>query len=264
MGELKVKDKDIVIPGEILATGMDYLPAGAAIREKEEIVASHLGIVSLKDRLVKVIPLTGRYFPKKGDTVIGKIIDITFSSWIVEIGCSNRAVLNVRDATSDFIERGEDLRQYFTFGDYIVAEVLKYSPTQGAIDLSTKGPGLHKITKGKIIRVTPSKVPRIIGKQGSMISLIKDATACRIIVGQNGTIWISGEDIGMEQLAEKAILAIEEKSHTSGLTEEIKKLLDEGKPKKAIPAKKPITQVEAKKPIKKKSEVKKEVKKVKK
>ena len=39
MGELKVKDKDIVVPGEILAVGMDYLPAGGAVRENESIIA---------------------------------------------------------------------------------------------------------------------------------------------------------------------------------------------------------------------------------
>lgn len=260
MGELKIKDKDIVIPGEVLAEGMDYLPAGAAFREGEKIIASQLGITSVKNHLVKIIPLTGKYFPKKGDTVIGRVTDITFSSWIVDIGCSNKALLNLRDATSDFIERGEDLRQYFDFGDYIVAEVMKYNEVQGAIDLSTKGPGIHKILKGKIMNITSSKVPRVIGKQGSMISMIKDATQCRVIVGQNGTIWISGEDPENERLAQKAILMIEENSHTSGLTEEIKKLLDENKQATPAPAKKaePAKAApKAEKKVAKKAEVKK-------
>lgn len=242
MGELKVKDKDIVIPGEILAVGMDYLPAGAAFREEDKIIASQLGITNLKDRLVKIIPLRGKYFPKKGDTVIGKVTNITFSSWIIDIDCANSAVLSLRDATTDFIERGEDLRQYFDFGDYLVAQVLKYSEAQGGIDLTAKGPGLHKINQGTIIRVTPSKVPRIIGKQGSMISLVKDATACRITVGQNGLIWVNGEDPDKERLAIKAIKTIEEKSHTTGLTDEIKKLLDQGKKPE------PVKKLETKKP----------------
>jgi len=78
-----------------------------------------------------------------------------------------------------------------------------------------------------MIDVTSSKVPRIIGKQGSMISLIKNATNCRIVVGQNGKVWISGDDPGKEMIATEAILKIEQEAHTSGLTDKISAFLKE-------------------------------------
>ena len=176
----------------------------------------------MSGRLIKVIPLTGKYAPKRGDVVIGKIINMSFSFWYVDVGCANDAVLALQ-GTPEYIEKGADLSQYYNFGDVITAKVS--SVTRGVVEISMKGPGLRKLSSGKLIRVTPSKVPRIIGKQGSMISLIKDKTGCRIIVGQNGIVWIQGEP-EMEFVATDAIKLVDEKSHLEGLTDEITKYLE--------------------------------------
>ena len=91
-----------------------------------------------------------------------------------------------------------------------------------------KGPGLRKLEEGRIITVNAHKVPRIIGKQGSMVTMIKQYTDCRIIVGQNGVIWIQGSPEG-ELLSVKTIKEIEEKAHINGLTEMIKNFLENNK-----------------------------------
>lgn len=225
MGELIAKDKDIVIPGEVLATGMDFLPGTGVFREGENIVSSQLGLVSISNRLIKLIPLTGKYVPKRGDTVIGKVVTMTFSNWFVDIGCSNEAVMSLRD-TPEFIDKGADLSQYYNFGDVIVAKIEKV--TRNAIDLTMRTPGLRKLGPGKLIKVTASKVPRIIGKEGSMITLIKDKTGCKIIVGQNGVVWIQGTPEA-EMLAQQAINLIQEKAHMEGLTDEVSKFLEKAK-----------------------------------
>ncbi len=58
-----------------------------------------------------------------------------------------------------------------------------------------------------------------------MISMIKNATDCRMVVGQNGLVWIDGEP-EKEIIAVKAIRKIEAESHVSGLTERIKVFLE--------------------------------------
>ena len=226
MGELLVKDKDIVVPGEELAKGIDFLPAEGAFREKESIIASQVGLVSVNARLIKVIPLSGKYVAKRGDIVIGKIVDMSFNNWFVDIGCANEAALSVRD-TSEYIDRGADLSRYYNFGDVIVAGVNKV--TRSNIDLTMKGPGFKKVTSGKLIKVIPSKVPRIIGKLGSMVGMVKEQTNCRITVGQNGVVWLQGEPEN-ELLATRAIKMIDENAHKEGLTDEVKSFLEkEGK-----------------------------------
>ena len=218
---LIIKEKEFVIPGDVIAEGIDYLPAQGVFRDGDKIIAEQIGIVHVDNRLIKLIPLTGAYKPKAGDAVIGQVVNISFNGWSVDISSSNLALLSVRDGSSDFIERKSDLSRYFDFDDFIIAKISNVGKGN-LIDLTMKGNGLMKLPEGRIIDVSPSKVPRIIGKQGSMIALIKDLSGCRINVGQNGKAWISGENL--ERVIE-AIRLIEKESYLSGLTEKIEKLL---------------------------------------
>lgn len=224
MSKLLAKEKEIVVPGEVLAQGMDYLPSVGTYREGEEIIAGRLGLIYIDGRTIKLIPLSGKYTPKRNDVIICKIIDINFSGWRVDTNSAYSAMLSIKDATSDYIQKGADLTQYYNLGEYIVAKVINVT-SQKLIDITMKGPGLHKLKGGRIIEVSPYKVPRIIGKQGSMVGMLKKATNCRIIVGQNGLVWIEG-DPDKELLVERTIRKIEQESHLTGLTDTIQKFLE--------------------------------------
>ena len=224
MSKLLVKEKEIVIPGQDLVDGMDYLPSQGTFREGNKIISNYLGLVSISERFIKVIPLSGRYMPKVDDIVIGRVMDMGFYGWLLDISCAYKGMLSIREISA-FIERNEDLTKHYDYGDLVVARVIKVTK-QKSIDLTTKGPGLKKLISGKIIEVTPSKVPRIIGKQGSMINMIKEKTNCDILVGQNGRVWIKGDSRGKEILVTNIILKIEQESHIDGLTEKIKKVLE--------------------------------------
>jgi len=227
MSSINVKDKDISVPGEVLAVGMDSFPGLGTYREGENIVAARLGLVQLEGRTIKLIPLSGRYIPKKYDTIIGTIIDVNFSGWRLETNSPYSAMLSMKEATSQFITRGADLTKFFDIGDNVACKIVNVT-SQKLVDVTMKGMGLHKLKGGRIINVASNKVPRIVGKQGSMVSIIKDATKCNITVGQNGLVWINGTPEG-ELLAVNAIRKIEEESHLSGLTERVKEFLDKEK-----------------------------------
>jgi exosome complex component RRP4 len=81
MSEINVKDKEISVPGEILAVGMDVLPGNGTYRDGENIIANRLGLAMVEGRTIKLIPLSGRYIPKTNDTIICKVIDVSFSGW---------------------------------------------------------------------------------------------------------------------------------------------------------------------------------------
>jgi exosome complex component RRP4 len=100
------------------------------------------------------------------------------------------------------------------------------------VDLTMRENGLYKIESGLTMKINSSKVPRVIGKSGSMINLIKESTNCNIVVGQNGVVWIRGEDIDSELLAKETINLITEKSYIEGLTDYIKEFLETKKSKK--------------------------------
>lgn len=229
MGKLLLKEKSIIVPGEEIASGMDYLPGFGTYRDQDKIIANRLGLLNIEGRAVKITPLSGQYIPKRGDTIIAKVEDVSLFGWRLDTNSAYPAVLPVKDATSDFISRGADLTSYYNFGDYLITKITNVT-SQKLIDITMKGPGLRKLDEGRIIKVNAHKVPRIIGKQGSMITMIKQYTDCRIIVGQNGIIWIQGQPEG-ELLVVKTIKEIEEKSHIPGLTDWIKKFLEKNKKK---------------------------------
>ncbi|MFH1275632.1 MAG: exosome complex RNA-binding protein Rrp4 [Candidatus Woesearchaeota archaeon] len=223
MSEISVKDRDIVVPGEVLAEGMDYLPGDNTYRENERIYSKVLGLVSVSGRVLKITPLSGPYVPKIGDKIIAKVIDITMSGWRVDTNTAYSAMMNVRDASSRFIKKEEDLSKINAIGDYLVVKVTNVT-SQRLIDVSMREPGLHKIKGGRTIEINSQKVPRVIGKQGSMITLIKTKTGCDITIGQNGLVWIKGTPEG-ELKAVEAIKLVEQRSHTEGLTDQIEKFL---------------------------------------
>lgn len=224
MTKLLKQEKEIVVPGEELAEGIDFLPSSGTYRDQDKIISSKLGMVSVNKNILKVIPLTGRYIPKLDDVVIGKVIEIGFYGWSIDIGSAYPATLSIREAT-EFIDKGEDLTKYYDYGDMVAAKVVKVT-RYNSIDITTKGPGLKKLSGGKIIEVTPSKVPRMIGKQGSMISMIKESSGCNLLVGQNGRVWVKGPSLEKENIVTDIIMKIEQESHVDGLTDKIKKSLE--------------------------------------
>lgn len=225
MTQIQVEEKQVVVPGELLATGMDLLPGFGAYRKEENIYANRVGLVSINGRAIKLIPLTGKYLPKRDDVIVGRVTDITMSGWRIDTNTAFSAMLNVRDASNAFISRSADLSKILAIGDYVMCKITQVT-TQKLIDVSMKGPGLRKLYNGQLVKFSPNKFPRIIGRQGSMVSMVKHATGCHIYVGQNGLIWISGEP-KMEVLAARVIQMIETYAHTSGLTERVKAFLTE-------------------------------------
>jgi len=75
------------------------------------------------------------------------------------------------------------------------------------------------------VEISHSKVPRVIGKGGSMISMIKSYTKTQAFVGQNGRIWIDG-DVKDAVHAVRAIHMIDENAQAAGLTEAVKAYLE--------------------------------------
>ncbi|MBI5390440.1 RNA-binding protein [Candidatus Woesearchaeota archaeon] len=225
MSQLLVQEKEIVVPGETIAEGMDYIPSKGMYRSGEQVKSAHVGLVYIEGKVLKLVPLSGRYLPKRGDSVIAKVTDITMNGWIMDINSAYSAMLPLKDATPEYVEKGADLTKYFTFGDLVFCKISNVT-SQNLVDLSLRGPGLRKLNGGRALKIAPSKVPRLVGKQGSMVSMIKKYTQCQIIVGQNGLVWLQGEP-EQELLTIDTIRLVEQRSHLSGLTDYISNYLAE-------------------------------------
>jgi exosome complex component RRP4 len=215
-------NRKIITPGETIVKGEEFLPGDGARREKEDIVACRYGLTDISEKLVRVIPLSGVYIPRRGNVIIGEVIDITFNGWLIDFGGSANGFLSIMECPR-FINKDE-LQETFDFGDLMVAEVTGVKAK--GIDLTVRIRGLGKLEGGSIIRINPNKVPRVIGKEGSMVNIIKDASNCEVTVGQNGLIWVSAKEIENEIKAKKIIDFICENSYTEGLTDKVKEFAD--------------------------------------
>ena len=111
MSQLLVEERNIVVPGEALAEGMDYLPGENTYRTDQKIYSKVLGLLCTSARVIKITPLAGPYLLKPGDKIIGRVTDILLSGWRMDTATAYSAVLNVRDATTRFIRKEEDLRK---------------------------------------------------------------------------------------------------------------------------------------------------------
>ena len=223
----KISTRKIIIPGETIVSGNNFLPGEGTEKSGEEILALKYGIVEESNGLVKVIPISGVYYPRRGNVVVGKVENVTFNGWVIDIGAPENAFLSLMEVPR-YVNKDE-IEDVMNIGDAVVAKI--WGINKRGIDLSIKTKGLGKVDEGIIIKVNSNKVPRIIGKEGSMINLIKNETGCNITVGQNGLIWVRGEKIDDELFAKKAILFVAEKSFVIGLTEEVKKWFDGEKAK---------------------------------
>jgi len=220
--------KQLVTPGDLLAEG-DYIAGENTYRDNNKIYASRVGLVDYDARKVHVVALKAFYVPSVGDTVIGKIVEVGTGGWTVDINAPYLAMLRASDVLDrPFKPQTSDLPSIFDVGDLIIAKIVAYDRTRDPL-LTVREPGLGKIMRGQLVKITPTKIPRVIGRSGSMISMIKKETACQITIGQNGLILISGKTPEDERLAVMALHKIEEESHTSGLTDRVTEMIKKEK-----------------------------------
>src|ERR671914_2373003 len=222
MQELRRK---YVIPGDKIVDG-NFRPSMNVIRVGDSIISTRIGIAESGRDGIKVIPLSGIYIPRVNDIVIGKIIDHSSLSWEVDINSCFSAHLPAQDIFGrDFSPARDDMTKHFAIGDMITARIIAFDRTRDPM-LTVQDRDLGKIPRGELLRISATRVPRLIGKRGSMIQTIEQATETRVLIGQNGIVVVTGRSPEGVNLAVRAIVMVEEEAHTANLTQRIKGLLN--------------------------------------
>jgi len=226
------ENRQLVTPGDLLAEN-EYINGENTYKENGKIYATRVGLFLAEDKRVHVVALKSFYVPMVGDTVIGKVLEVTLGGWVIDIRAPYLAMLRASDALErPFKPQKDDLPALFDVGDLVIAKIVAYDRTRDPL-LTVLERGLGKVTRGQVIEITPTKIPRVIGKQGSMIGVIKEQTGCQVNIGQNGRIIISGKSPEDERLAIMAIRKIEQEAHTSGLTDRVTEMLRKEKGEKS-------------------------------
>jgi exosome complex component RRP4 len=222
MQEIKRK---YVVPGDKVIEG-NFRPLMNVIKAGNSIIATRIGIAETGRDGVKVIPLSGVYIPRVNDIVIGKIIDHSSLSWGVDVNSCFSAHLPAQDVFGrDFSPARDDMGKQLSIGDLIAARIIAFDRTRDPM-LTIQDKDLGKIPHGELLKISATRVPRLIGKRGSMIQTIEQATQTRILIGQNGIVVIMGRNLDGIKLSTRAIKMVEEEAHTANLTQRVKALLN--------------------------------------
>jgi len=239
LARIYFKPRSIVVPGDVLAEGDDVEAESIYIeRVGKKFIAAITGLFQVEEEdgkyRINIIPLEGAYIPKPGDIVIGLIRDIGITHWDVDIASPYKGVLTVQEVLDrPFNPATDSLKRYLDVGDYIVAKVLAFDRARDPL-LTIKGEGLGRVSEGVIVEIKPSRVPRVIGKRGSMVNMLMKETGCDILVGQNGRILVKCPNKDLEEIVVLSLRKIEAEAHLSGLTESVKEFIREERSRRGV------------------------------
>ena len=213
-------ERVLVLPGEeIRIQGLK--PGPGTYRVGGKVYASVLGLLAPRPPVVQVIPLSGRYIPHPDDVVIGFVTDVQSTFWLLDIGAPRWAPLHMT-GTPWKVDIGETDR-FLKVGDAVVVRVESLEAT-GRIGVTMNGERLGKLEGGTIVRVSPARVPRVVGRGGSMVGTIGRHTGAELAVGQNGRIWVHGSPEAMRRVSE-VLRMIDEEGQRPGLTDRVESYL---------------------------------------
>ncbi|MGY5141508.1 MAG: exosome complex RNA-binding protein Rrp4 [Nitrosopumilus sp.] len=214
-----------VIPGDVITTG-PFRPEQNVVLDGNKIISTTVGITEIYDDSVRVIPLTGKYLPKINDLVIGKVVSHTSLSWELDINSCYVGFLPAQDVFGrDFSAHADELSSKLKTGDLVAARIANFDRTRDPL-ITIADRDLGKIDSGDLMKIAPSKVPRLIGKRGSMIQMIEEATNAMITIGQNGWVVVTCDNHEGLLKAKKAIQMVDEKAHIANLTDQVKEMLE--------------------------------------
>ena len=240
-----INDRETVIPGQLL--GVDIRHDANCFSDGSNVYSLVRGLARVDNQGVSVIPAKGGYSPRREDTVIGIITDENVAGWVVDINNAYRCFMrkdevNERERPGqgrggfrpgnrdnrdrggrDRNQRGGDFAPRkevsFKIGEVVSAKILSVDEVY---DANLTRP--WKLEGGMVLQVNPKRIPRVIGKSQSMLTMLKEKTGCKIVTGQNGLVWIKGENA---TIAAEAVRKIEREAETQGLTDQVAKFLNE-------------------------------------
>jgi len=218
--------KRYVLPGDFITTAPLRLQDNVVL-EGKRIISTTIGLSDVSADSVRVISLNGIYMPKIDDLVIGTIQSISGNSWFADINSCYQGML----LGQDVFGRGSyptksEMEERLSKGDIIFAKIAN-SDRQREPLISIADQSLGKIDSGELVKISPAKIPRLIGKHGSMIETIEGSTNATITVGQNGLIILKCDNSAGLKKAIASVKMIGMIQYEVNIEDKIQNILDE-------------------------------------
>ncbi|BCS90730.1 MAG: exosome complex component Rrp4 [Candidatus Micrarchaeota archaeon] len=192
--------REIVLPGDIVI--VDEVNRDILYKDRDNLYAT---VISLYDPATKtIVPLEQIWKPRVEEKVVGIVQELSRKGYIIWLHPLYKGVLRIN----------KELKT----GDAVYAEIKAING--GVIDLKL----IRELSNYSIIKIKSTRIPRVIGKNSSMINQIKELSKSDIVVGMNGVIAVRGPNT---EKVFSVLRLIEKEAHKTGLTEKVSKMLNE-------------------------------------
>ena len=187
-------EQRLVTPGMAVGPSAGMRAGSGIIAKNEEFIATRLGWLQEQHNTVSVNPINAAYMPRSGDLVVGVVAEVRNNLWFININGSFQGLLPMSLAPWK-VEFGA-ARIHMDVGDVVLARVQEVDECHNVV-LTMKGVGLRKLNQGAVLDVPVQHVDRIRGPSNERLQTLRDLSDCRIMVGENGRVWVDGDSEGI-------------------------------------------------------------------
>jgi len=213
----------LVTPGEAIGASSGVRAGTGTLKQGNEIISTKLGWAKENNGVVFVDPIYSAYLPRSGDLVIGIVESVRNNLWFAEVNGPFNGLLPMSLAPWK-VEFGA-AREHMDIGDVMLARVQEVDEAHNIV-ITMKGVGLRKLKEGTVLDLPVNLVKLVRSDNDSILNSLKEASDCRIIVADNGRMWVDGSPENISMVRD-AIDLLRSSGHMSNVTDVISQFVEE-------------------------------------
>ena len=186
----------LVTPGASLGASEGRRIGHGVVDIDGQLIAVKLGALIENDELISVIPTHTRYTPRPGDLVIGVVEAVQSNLWFLDINAPFNALLpmSLGPGKSEF----GGARNVLNVGYTVLCRIQEVDETHSSV-VTMKGLGLRRLDSG-IVEEIPPHLMESLFSDTDVLKSFKSSTNCRIILADNGRMWVDGDSNSMSDV----------------------------------------------------------------
>lgn len=213
----------LVTPGEAIGASSGVRAGTGTLKQGNDIISTKLGWAKENNGVVFVDPIYSAYLPRSGDLVVGIIESVRNNLWFADVNGPFNGLLPMSLAPWK-VEFGA-AREHMDIGDVMLARVQEVDEAHNIV-ITMKGVGLRKLKEGSILDLPVNLAKLIRSDNDSILTSLKELSDCRIIVADNGRMWVDGEPKNIS-LVREAIDLLVSSGHMSDITNIFSQFVEE-------------------------------------
>ena len=179
----------LVTPGASLGASEGRRIGHGVVENAGQLIAVKLGALIENDDEISVLPSHTKYTPRPGDLVIGIVEAVQSNLWFLDINAPFNALLpmSLGPGKSEF----GGARNVLNVGFSVLCRIQEVDETHSSV-VTMKGLGLRRLDSGMVEEIPPHLMQSLFS-DSDVLKKLKSTTDCRIILADNGRMWIDGE-----------------------------------------------------------------------